>query len=57
MTKLQDTIASIQELFAQGFSSTEIASVLNISVQMVEEQIKPHKSGESDFQAYDRYDY
>lgn len=56
MTKLQDTIASIREMYAQGHSVTEIVHFLNVSSSLVNETIKAIRTGDQEADDYDRDD-
>lgn len=57
MTKLQDTIDNVRYLVAQGLTVQEISNFLNISPEFVQQQIKPLKNGDFDFDSYDRDDF
>jgi hypothetical protein len=55
MTKLQDTIAAIREMYYQGHSVAEIIHFLGVSSSLVTDTIKSMRTGDQGADDYDSY--
>lgn len=57
MTRMQDTITSIIELYSQGLSIEEIAHYLSLNPDFVRQHVKTVKTEDVGFGEYDARDY